>query len=207
MKMFKGNEDTSHSYLVCRFDACFLIDPSSKLDEIKKELESYTLIGILLTHGHHDHVDLIGEFDVPVYIHKHDAHLLFEDRYNGYFPKTHPYRKKDLNLTLVDHHDKIDFADGFIDVLHTPGHTKGSVCYMYQDKIFTGDTLFKNSVGRHDLYSGNLSELKKSIIDILSLPSHFKIYPGHDDLTSVRQEQKQNPFYLKWMKQGNRQYR
>ena len=207
MKIFKGNENISHSYLVCRFDVCFLIDPSHHLEDIKKELETYKLLGVLLTHAHHDHVDLIGEFSVPIYIHKEDAHLLFEDKYNGYHPHTHPYRKKDMNLVLIDHQTKIDFADGFIEVLHTPGHTKGSVCYFYQDKLFTGDTLFKDSVGRHDLYSGNLPDLKKSVIQILSLPSQVKVYPGHDDYTSIRQEQKNNPFYLKWIKQGNQQYR
>ncbi|MDX9691570.1 MAG: MBL fold metallo-hydrolase [Acholeplasmataceae bacterium] len=204
MKTFKGNDDIAHTYLICRFGVCFLVDPVGKLDDIKKEIGENRLEAIILTHAHNDHVDLIGEFDAPIYVHKDDAHLLFEDKYNGYHPKNHPYKKKDLKLVLVDHQYKIPFADSFILVIHTPGHTKGSVAYLYQDKLFTGDTLFKDSVGRHDLYSGNLSELKKSVIDLLSLSANIKIYPGHDEQTTVRQEQKANPFYLKWIKQGNR---
>lgn len=203
MKIFKGNDDIAHTYLICRFGVCFLVDPASQLDDIKKEIGGNRLEMILLTHAHQDHIDLIGEFDVPIYIHKNDAHLLFEDQYNGYYPKTHPFKKKDLNLKLINDKDKIPFADGFIDVFHTPGHTKGSVSFLYQDKLFTGDTLFAGSVGRHDLYSGNLSELKKSVLDLLSLPGQTKIYPGHDEQTTVRQEQKNNPFYEKWKKQGN----
>jgi glyoxylase-like metal-dependent hydrolase (beta-lactamase superfamily II) len=203
MKIFKGNDDIAHTYLVCRFGVCFLVDPASQLDEIKKEIGENRLECVILTHAHHDHIDLIGDFDVPIYIHRDDAYLLFEDQYNGYYPKTHPYKKKDLNLKLLQDKDKIPFADSFIEVIHTPGHTKGSVSFLYQDKLFTGDTLFAGSVGRHDLYSGNLSELKKSVLILLSLPSMTKIYPGHDEQTTVRQEQKNNPFYEKWKKQGN----
>jgi glyoxylase-like metal-dependent hydrolase (beta-lactamase superfamily II) len=205
MNTFKGNEDIAHSYLVCRFGVCFLVDPAQKVDDIKKELADQKLAAILITHAHNDHIDLIGEFDAPIYIHKEDAHLLFEDKYNGYHPKSHPYKKKDINLILVEHGTRIPFADHFIEVIHTPGHTKGSVSYLYQDKLFTGDTLFKESVGRHDLYSGNLSDLKKSILQLMKLSAHIKIYPGHDEMTSIRYEQKTNPFYLKWSKQGNRQ--
>lgn len=201
MKTIIGNEDISHTYIVCRFNVCFLVDPSSQLDEIKKELGDKELSFILITHAHNDHIDLIGEFDVPIYMHKEDAHLLFEDQYNGYHPKTHPYKKKNLNLNYIEHLSKIPFADSFIEVYYTPGHTKGSVSYLYQEKLFTGDTLFKESVGRHDLYSGNLPELKKSILMLMNLPGNVKIYPGHDEQTTIRYELKQNPFVIKWMKQ------
>jgi glyoxylase-like metal-dependent hydrolase (beta-lactamase superfamily II) len=86
-------------------------------------------------------------------------------------------------------------------VFYTPGHTKGGLSFLYEGKLFTGDTLFKESVGRHDLYSGNLTELRRSVLKLLSLPSQLKIYPGHDDVTTIRYEQKNNPFYVKWIKQ------
>ena len=162
------------------------------------------LAGILLTHAHNDHIDLIGHFEVPIYIHKEDAHLLFEDQYNGYAPKTHPYKRKNMDLRFVSDGDQIPFADHFIHVFYTPGHTKGGLSFMYEQKIFTGDTLFKESVGRHDLYSGNLPELRKSVLSLLSLPGNTKIYPGHDENTTVRYEQKNNPFYEKWMKQKSK---
>lgn len=201
MIQFKGTEDLSHVYFISRFDTCMLIDPSHSLEAIIEAIGDKVLSGILLTHAHMDHVDLIGQFDVPIYLHADDAHLLFEDLYNGYAPKTHPYKRKNLDLRYVKDGDKIPIADLQIDVLHTPGHTKGGLSFVYENKVFTGDTLFKESVGRHDLYSGNLPELRKSVIRLLSLPSHMKIYPGHDEATTVRYEQKNNPFYVKWMKQ------
>ncbi|MDY0075078.1 MAG: MBL fold metallo-hydrolase [Acholeplasmataceae bacterium] len=204
MIQFKGNEDLAHGYLICRFDTCLLIDPAHSYDDIILALGGRSLSGIVLTHAHNDHIDLIGHFDAPIYIHQDDAHLLFEDHLNGYAPKTHPYKRKLLDLKLVSDGEHIKLADHHLEIIHTPGHTKGSICILYENKLFTGDTLFKESVGRHDLYSGNLFDLKRSILKILSLPSQTKIYPGHDEGTTVRNEQKNNPFYIKWLKQSSR---
>lgn len=204
MNTFKEKDPYAHAYLICRFDSCFLIDPSHDLEEINLALNGRTLIGILLTHAHNDHVHLIGEFDVPIYIHQDDAHLLFEDQYNGYAPAVHPYKRKNMNFQYVTHQMKIPFADHFVEVFHTPGHTKGSVCYLYDMRLFTGDTLFKDSVGRHDLYSGSLTELRKSTIMLCQMNGNIRVFPGHDEMTTIRNEQKNNPFYLKWMKQSTK---
>jgi len=204
MIQFKENKKFAHSYLICRFDSCFLIDPSHDLEEMKTALAGRTLLGLLLTHSHHDHIDLIAEFDVPVYLHLDDAHLLFEDKHNGYAPSYHPYRRKSLDLRYVAHKTKIPFADQFVEVIHTPGHTKGSVCFLYDQKLFSGDTLFKGSVGRHDLYSGSLVSLKKSVLLLADLPGNVKVYPGHDEKTTIRHEQKKNEFIIKWKKQFKR---
>ncbi|MFA5481873.1 MAG: MBL fold metallo-hydrolase [Bacilli bacterium] len=201
MKIVKGTEHLSHTYILTRFNQAILIDPSYDLKQISEYLSDRTLVGVLLTHAHRDHIDLIGHFNVPVYIHREDAHLLFEDKHNGYEDSKRPYNKKNLDLVLVEDEERILFADHYIEVMHTPGHTKGSVCYLYHDQIFTGDTLFKNTVGRHDLYSGSLPELKRSILKILSLNANHKIYPGHDEFSTVRYEKANNPFYLKWIKQ------
>ena len=200
MIQIKGNDDLSHVYLVCRFDQCMIIDPSHSYDEIMSAVGERSIVGILLTHAHSDHIHLIGHFDVPIYMHQADAHLLFEDQYNGYAPKAHPYKRKQLNLVYVEHQSKIMLADHVIDVIYTPGHTKGGLSFLYEQKLFTGDTLFKEDVGRHDLYSGNLVDLRKSILTLMSLPGNTKIYPGHDESTTVRFEQKNNPYYLKWQK-------
>lgn len=201
MHTFKEKNGFAHSYLICRFDCCFLIDPSHDFEKIIEALGGRTLSGILITHAHQDHVDLIGDFNVPIYIHQADAHLLFEDKYNGYAPNVHPYKRKQLDFRYVEHEMKIPIADQLITVYHTPGHTKGSVCYLYDDKLFTGDILFKEGVGRHDLYSGNLVELKRSILFLLTLSANYKIYPGHDEPSNIRYEQKNNTYYGKWMKQ------
>lgn len=204
MIQFKGNENIAHSYLICRFDQCLLIDPSHDVEAIEKALDHRTLCGVLLTHAHSDHIHLIGEFQTSIYIHQADQHLLFEDKYNGYAPDKHPYKRKNLVLVPIDDGNQIPLADHFVSVIYTPGHTKGSVSFLYQDQLYTGDTLFKESVGRHDLYSGNLVELRKSILKLCDLPGSTKVYPGHDDSTTIRYEQKNNPFYIKWKKQKTR---
>ena len=201
IKTLFGNDEFANSYVLCRFDTCVLIDPSHDLAEIMDVIGPKKIEGILITHAHSDHVDLIHQFDVPIYIHKDDASLLFEDQYNGYAPNKHPYSRKNLKLILLEDGQNIKFADQFIKVIHTPGHTKGSVSFLYQDHLFTGDTLFKESVGRHDLYSGSLPQLKQSILKLMTLHNDIKIYPGHDELTNMRYEKKNNPFYVKWAKQ------
>jgi len=200
---FKGSEDIAHTYLICRFNHCYLIDPSHDLELIQDKLANRSLEGILITHAHMDHVSLIHAFHAPIYIHELDAALLFEDQNNGFDQVKRLYKRKDLDIRIIHDQDKIPIGDEFIQVIHTPGHTKGSVSFLYNQALFTGDTLFKMSVGRHDLYSGNLFELKKSILKLIDeYHSNTIVYPGHDEPTTLRDERKNNPFYIKWEKQG-----
>lgn len=202
--ILNGYDTHAHAYLICRFGHCLLIDPNFDYDAIIQKLGDQILDGILLTHAHHDHVALIHQFHVPIYIHSDDAALLFEDRYNGFSNDfKRPYQRKQLDIKIIEDGMKIPLADHEVTVIHTPGHTKGSVCFLYQKYLFTGDTLFKNSVGRHDLYSGNLFDLKRSILKLIgTLDDNLTVLPGHDDKTTIRNERKSNPFYLKWKKQG-----
>ncbi len=204
IKTIKGNDFQSNTYVICRFDTCVVIDPSHDMDLIDTYITDKKIAGILITHAHADHLDLIGQFNAPIYIHKEDAHLLFEDQYNGYAPQKHPYQRKQLDIKMIDDGYKIGLADQYIEVLHTPGHTRGSISFLYLTHLFTGDTLFNESVGRHDLYSGSLKMLKQSVLRLMSLRNEIKIYPGHDDLTTIRNEKKKNPFYIKWVKQFNK---
>lgn len=201
LKIIKENNDYAHCYVVCRFDCCVVIDPSHDLIAIQEAIDDRRLVGVLLTHGHADHVDLIQEFQAPIYMHEADAHLLFADEYNGYYPKKHPYQRKALHFQFVSEGDHIELADHYINVLHTPGHTAGSLSFLYQDRLFSGDTLFKEDVGRHDLYSGSLSNIRRSVIKLCQLPGNIRVYPGHDDMTKIRDEQKKNIYFKKWSKQ------
>lgn len=201
---FNGNESYAHAYMICRFGHCLLIDPNTNYGEIESKLGDQILDGILLTHAHSDHTSLIHLFNVPIYVHSDDAALLFEDKYNGYSKDNpRPYVRKQLNIQTIEDQEIIPLADHEVVVFHTPGHTKGSVSFLYQKYIFTGDTLFKESVGRHDLYSGNLFDLKRSVLKLVDeLNDNMIIKPGHDDASTIRNERKNNPFYVKWKKQG-----
>ncbi len=204
IKTIKGDDIYSNTYVICRFDSCIVIDPSHDMASIDQAIGERKVIGVGVTHAHADHVDLLQMFDAPIYIHREDAHLLFEDQYNGYLSKPHPYQRKQLDIKMVEDDDVIKIADQQIKIIHTPGHTAGSISFLYLEHLFTGDTLFKESVGRHDLYSGSLKSLKQSVLKLMDLNSNIKIYPGHDELTTMRNEKKKNPFYIKWVKQYKR---
>ena len=191
----------ANSYLICRFDSCYLIDPSHDLEGIYKELGEKRLLGILLTHAHFDHIHLVGHFRVPIYVTHFETSLLFDSKKSYYYPNPLPYRREDLDIKLIKDGDLIPFADSYIKVIETPGHTKGSVTFSYNDKLFAGDCVFRGSVGRWDLYSGHLPDLKKSVVNLInSFPNDTKIYSGHGDVTTVGTEKRFNQYYLKWNK-------
>lgn len=195
---FKGIDKLSNTYLVCRFDACLLIDPSHSYEEIIDTLANRKLVGILLTHAHSNHLHLIHLFDAPIYIHYEDSGLLFDDNFNGYIKGERPYKRNDLNINIINKDMGINFVDQKVFVIHTPGHTKGSVSYLINNYLFTGDTLFKNRVGRYDLNGGSIYQMKSSISKLLdNLDSKITIYPGHGINSTINQERNNNLFYLK----------
>jgi hydroxyacylglutathione hydrolase len=194
---FKGNDELSTTYMYCRYQHCVIIDPSHALDDLLKILENKTLDAILLTHAHSDHVHLISAFQVPIYVHEQDRALLFDRDHNGYGKQQLPYQRQALKL--LDMPEKILLEDITIQCLHTPGHTKGSVSFLIEDKLFTGDTLFKEGIGRDDLWGGNLNSLKSSILKLMKLPLYTKVYPGHDDITTLRHEKSHNSYIKKWL--------
>jgi glyoxylase-like metal-dependent hydrolase (beta-lactamase superfamily II) len=179
----------------------FCIDPGGSSASIlgfikEKKIE---IKGILLTHGHFDHInalEAVKEFvKVPVYISEVEKLLLSDPDKNlsGQFGR-------DLSLVadvyLKD--GEIITTDSFkIHVINTPGHTKGSVCFYIKEShiLFSGDTLFANSVGRTDLPTGEMESLCESIQQkIYKLPKETKVYPGHGETTSVDTEIKYNKF-------------
>lgn len=85
--------------------------------------------------------------------------------------------------------DILEVGNMKIKVIHTPGHTEGGVCYLIENNLFSGDTLFKQSVGRTDLYGGNFEKIKHSVKDVLfNLDENIKVFPGHGDITTIAYE-------------------
>ncbi len=158
------------------------------------------IIAILITHSHWDHtVDchLISNITkAPVYVHQEDIYRISN-------PMQHTILKLPFEIDAVDNpipihdNDELKFGNLNFKVIHTPGHTEGGVCYVnYQGKIiFSGDTIFKNSIGRTDLPGGSRNKLLDSIrTKIINLPMEFSIYSGHGPVTTVGRELSQNPF-------------
>ena len=107
-----------------------------------------------------------------------------------------PFDSNNLNIIEVNDNDIINLLDSEIKVIATPGHTDGSVCYLYKNILFSGDTLFSNSIGRTDFPTGSIKMMKESLAKLSHLSNQIKVYPGHDLKTTIKDEKENNP-YLK----------
>ncbi len=187
---------STNTYIIKAPKGTILIDPSGKASKLIDTIKDEDII-ILLTHGHFDHIkavdDLYDHYHCMIYMHKDDLEL------------TDPVSSKKTNTlgpysasisAPIDHlkEGKMMIYGQEVEVYFTPGHTKGSVIYRIGNVIFSGDTLFKESVGRTDLYGGNESDLKKSLRIFKEFPSDLDVYPGHGDKTSIGYEMMYNPF-------------
>ena len=172
--------------------SCVAIDPGGNANKVIAFLEEngLTLEAILLTHGHFDHVgavkDLFEQTQCKVYIHTDD--LLLPEKFTaGPLFYTHEYGEGDV----------LEMAGLTIHVMHTPGHTEGSVCLFVDDCIFAGDTLFCHSCGRTDLPGGNPDALMASLARLKSLEGDYRVFPGHNRATTLAVEREYNPFMKK----------
>ena len=170
-------------------DSCVVIDPVFepetvllKAQQLGKKIEA-----ILLTHCHFDHVggvkEISAETDCKVYLCGEDLSLppMFTA---GKLYYTHTYGEGDT----------LSLAGLTIHVIHTPGHTPGSVCLLIDDTLFSGDTLFAGSCGRTDLPGGNWATIRKSLARLASFESNYWVRPGHGESTTLAEEKRYNPY-------------
>ena len=175
----------SNTFLLISGSHAFAVDPSVSVQALSAALseEGAALEGILLTHGHFDHtvsVDTLrSTFKVDLYVHESDAIMLTDGTKNGFYEF---YGKECVHGApekLLSDGDALRLGDETVRVIHTPGHTQGSVCYHCGDFLVTGDTLFADSVGRTDLFGGSHSALAMSLDRLRTLDGSLTIYPGH----------------------------
>ncbi len=167
-----------------------------------KEMEDFIgdadLEYILLTHGHFDHIvgakEVKQKYGAKIVISEIDAPMLKSPRLSlSIFMKGNHKGDIDADI-LVKNGDAINLGDTQFKVMLTPGHTKGSVCYIADDVIFSGDTLFYHSCGRTDFPGGNFMEMQISLEKLKMLKGNYKILTGHDSETTLDDERKNNPY-------------
>lgn len=175
-----------------------IIDPGDDWERILHQVKKAEgeVKYILLTHGHYDHTTAVPDLvkalpGVQVYIHQADA--------NGAGSQLFPLAAQVKDLNNYDGGDTLSLGSLTIEVLHTPGHSKGSVTLKVGDVLFTGDTLFCGSCGRTDLRGGSYEEIMASLKRLGELEGDFHVCPGHDRTSTLERERKYNPFLLEAM--------
>lgn len=200
IKTFVSNEFPENCYAAILNDGIFLVDPG----EFNSELANFVTQNceqikyILLTHNHFDHICGVASVkklcpNAKIVIHCLDEAGLRDPVISlaALFGFEQTNVKADL---LVNDNDTLKIGDSEIKVLHTPGHSVGSVCYMINDVIFTGDTLFGGSIGRTDFPGGSYSEILKSLKKLKELKGDYSLYSGHGAKTTLSIERAFNPY-------------
>ena len=203
IKTFICGDLEENCYAVRKNGEIIIVDPGEYTDELKeyvmfnKENVKY----VLLTHCHFDHIG--GLFEVKnicknakTVIHISDEFGLRDNNYNlasQFTLKEIVPQNADIK---VNDGDTLPFGGGNITVMHTPGHTLGSACYIIDDVIFSGDTLFENSFGRTDFPGGSTKELLKSLLKLSNLNGNYRVYSGHGAVSEMNYERNNNPGIL-----------
>lgn len=195
VKSFALGTYQTNCYVLTQGNQVIIIDPSAKGEVIAKSIDAdKEVLAILLTHGHFDHFGgaqyLLDRYKCPIYIHEDDIELL-EDPEKNYSMQLNITLKKDV---LILNEGMMQIGPFVISVLHTPGHSEGSVSFHIEDALFAGDLIFKMSIGRTDLYGGNERQMMKSLKMIKTFSNNLIIYPGHGPKTTLDFEKKYNPF-------------
>ena len=192
------------TYIVSCEGKAVIIDPAGDEDKLIKmiEDENLKLLYILNTHAHADHIvgnkKLRDYFDVPICMHEKEKEFFSDKTVKEKMEKELGIKTEIFADRLLKDGDSLPLGSASIKVIHTPGHSPGSVCYLIENNLFTGDTLFVGAAGRTDIVGGSLEQLISSLKKLIKLPPETIIWPGHDygdkPYSTIGKEKKENPY-------------
>jgi len=199
IKSIIANNFGVNVWIVGDHGKCIVIDPGGNSDKVIEAINKLNLEleYIFLTHSHPDHLygakKMQTKYKKPVYIHSSEMEII---KGSVEYGKMIGFDNLELPDEIIpfNQDDKLKFGDLVIEVIHTPGHSPGSVCFKIEDCLFSGDTLFKQSVGRTDLPGGSWDKLEKSLKILKNLEPKTKIFPGHGPMTTLEEELKNNSY-------------
>jgi len=196
------NAFSENTYIIHNNQEAYVIDPGSNYKAMKQYInaESLNVKGVLLTHGHYDHISglnkLLAEFEAPIYIHESERDFLFDPNLNlSVFMESRFKVKEKHAVQTLSEGDTLTIGDESVYVYHTPGHTRGGLSFKYKHYLFTGDALFRENIGRTDLPTGDQEELIATCQRLIDLfEPNTLVYPGHGPFTTLVHEAQNNPF-------------
>lgn len=204
VKGFIVGDVATNCYVACnsKTKEAFIVDPGDNAAALIAYIDENGLapVAVLLTHGHFDHCmaaqELAQHYGISIYVHEADKETMENPAYNcsGMIGARIAFHADQYFHGETDH---ISVAGFEIEVYHTPGHTPGGVCFYIQSEgiLFSGDTLFCQSVGRTDFPGGSMAQIVRSIKErLLVLPNDTKVLPGHNEWTTIGEERQYNPF-------------
>lgn len=202
VKVINNHPELANTYIAIKEDKALIVDPGQRSETISLFLEKLNVspIGILITHGHFDHIASLSQvqkrYGIPVYMLEKEIKMLEDPHLNGSVEYIGA-AVYEADVTPLYEDEELDLKPFRIKVMHTPFHTEGSICYYFyeEDVIFTGDTLFKNSIGRSDLPTGSFRNISSSLKKLQELPKNTVIYPGHGPASTIDQETKFNRYF------------
>ena len=200
IEVFCDNDLNANTYLIYNDSECLIIDPANNIKTLLKYVNGRTIKGILLTHGHYDHFktlkELLKETNSLVYMHK-NAYLKLKDpksSYAGMFGFPYPTDVEEEKIHFVKDNELISLGTFNIKCWYTPGHTDCMMCYILDNNLFSGDFVFKGSIGRTDLETSNKQKMVNMIKELKNRKTNYTIYPGHDSSTTLEDELKENVY-------------